>query len=302
MDTYTQEIYSTIYKNAVLFLKRGIKEIIQNDRKIFDPEIAIMSCLYIQTSIELSLKAYLIKEVDITAILKSNKSLSNENLLEKFKQNHLKTKTYEELKTILNDKRDLVFFSDVHFEHLTRFQLYRNKLIHLNLFLSDDEIINLKKELIFAVTHLLMPLLTDISFEFESPSEFYEEYLDKEDFDKLISFRPYIDEMHNMAIKYSGLAYECINCFNRTFSPNNEKCYCCNLDLFNAAGYINCDACEGKKAVVYDTLNIHDNDHSINGLCMKCGNKMMVYECPDCEVKFTYYGEPDFLEKKPCKC
>ncbi|MDV3704707.1 hypothetical protein CMU41_12425 [Elizabethkingia anophelis] len=303
MDIYLQEIYSTIYKNAVLFLKRGIKEIIQNDKEIFDLEIAIISCLYIQTSIELSLKAYLIKEVGINAILKSNTTFSTDILLVKFKQNHLKTKTYEELKNILKDNSDFIFFTNLHFDHLTKFQLYRNKLIHLNLFLSEDEIINLKKELIFAVTHLLMPLLTDISFEFESPSEFYQEHLDGKDFNKLISFQPYVDEMHRMAVEYSGLAYECINCCKKTFSPNNEICYCCNLNLLYSAGYIDCEACEAKRAIVYDTLNIHEegNEHSINGVCMNCGDKMNVYECPDCEIRFTFYGQPDFVEKI-CKC
>lgn len=301
MDTFTQEIYSTIYKNSVLFLKRGIKEIIKTRRNKFDSEQAIISCLLIQTSIELSLKAYLLKEMNIHTILKNHRNSSNEVLLEKFNQNRLKTKNYDELKKFLKNNNDLGFFEDIHFQHLDKFQMYRNKLIHLNLFFSDEDLANLKNELIFAVTHILIPFLTDISFEFETPSEFYEKTLDKDDFNNLISFQPYVDQMRQIAIEYSGLAYECVNCYKRTFSPNNTICYCCNIDLFDAAGYIDCDACSSKKAVIYDTLNIHVNDHTINGVCMNCGEKNMVYDCPKCETKFTYYGKPDFVEKK-CKC
>ncbi|MDN3694318.1 hypothetical protein QWZ06_19545 [Chryseobacterium tructae] len=302
MDIHIKEIYNTIYTNAILFLKRGIKEITKNGRAISDPEQAIISCFYIQTSIELSLKTYLIKEIDIYSILESNRNLSPNLLLEKFKQNHLKTKRYDQLKKSLKKNKNLTFFNDIHFKHLDKLQMYRNRLVHLNL-LSKDDINNIQKELIFAVTHLLMPLLTDISFKFETPTQFYKEHLDKNDYKSLISFHPYIDEMHNIAVKYSGLAYECLRCYNKTFSPNTEICYCCNLQLFDAAGYIDCDLCSSKKSIIYDTLNIHveGSENSINGFCMSCGDKMMVYDCPECEGKFSFYGKPD-LEEKICNC
>ncbi len=303
MDIHIQEIYNTIYTNAILFLKRGIKEIIKNGRSISDTEQAIISCFYIQTSIELSLKTYMVKEIDIYSISENNRNLSPKLLLEKFKKNQLKTKTYDQLKKSLKKNKNLTFFKDNHFKHLDKLQMYRNRLVHLNLFLSEADMTNLQKELIFAVTQLLIPLLTDISFEFETPTEFYEEHLDERDYRNLILFRPYINEMHNIAIEYSGLAYECLRCNQRTFSPNTEICYCCNLQLFESAGYIDCDVCNSKKAIIYDTLNIHveNNDHSINGLCMNCGDKMMVYDCAECEGKFSFYGKPDFAEKI-CNC
>jgi len=294
MDTQTERIYSTVYKNSIIFLKRGIKEIVKNNNERLENEQAIISCLFIQMSIELGLKAFLIKERGIKTILQDRyQEKTIENIFESFNSNTLHTKNYNELKNFIKNSEGLTWFNDEHFAHLDQFQLFRNKLVHLNLYLSEDELFDLKYELIYAIVHIIIPLLSELSFECASPTEFYSEHLDENEYKKLISFPPYIEEMEKIAKKFSGLAYECPECFNWTFSPNSEICYCCNLKFIDAGEYLNCKVCNGLKSVIFDKLNIEINGNTINGLCLKCGDKPMVFKCPECETQITYYGKSE---------
>lgn len=290
MNENTKLIYNTVYKNAVLFLKKGIKEIIKHDNAGLKNNQAIFSCLYIQMSIELGLKSFLIKDSGIrTILLNKYENRTEDEIFASFNANTLQTKRFEDLKNFI--KKNYSFFDEAQYNQINKLQLYRNKLVHLNLFLDDNELVILKNELIYTIVHILIPFLTEISFEFETPSEFYQECLNKKQYKKLISFAPYVDEMEKLAKNNDGLAYECPNCFKHTFSPISEICYCCNLKFIDAAGYVDCKQCEAKKSVIYDVLNIEDNNNSINSKCLNCGDKSYVFRCPECEFALTYYFE-----------
>ena len=69
MDDKTLEIYKAIFNNSILFLKRGIDEIINSAQELTKEQF-VVSCIFIQTSLELGLKAFLVKEKGIKAILK----------------------------------------------------------------------------------------------------------------------------------------------------------------------------------------------------------------------------------------
>lgn len=289
MDDKTTKIYETIFDNSILFLKRGINEIVISNETL-DREQALVSCLFIQMSLELGLKAFLIKESGIKTILMDNyQNRTIDNIFKSFENNTLQTKRYEDLKTHIKVNQ-LTSFEDTHFHHLSRFQLFRNKLVHLNLNLQPPDLDDLKYESIYAIVHLIVPLLSELNFEFETPSEFYAEHLDDNKYKQLITFPYYVEEMEKIAKEYSGYAYECPECYTKTFSPANGICYCCNLNFIDAAESVNCKLCNAENAVIFDPFNIESNDNMINGLCLNCGDKPNVFKCQNCDFKRTFYG------------
>jgi hypothetical protein len=292
MDDKTLEIYKAIFNNSILFLKRGIDEIINSAQELTKEQF-VVSCLFIHTSLELGLKAFLVKEKGIKTILKNgHQNQTVDSIFNSFENNDLRTKTYNDLKKLILEN-EITLFGEIHFEHLTRFQKFRNNLVHLNLSFSSTDLQNLKYESIFAIVHLIIPLLSEIDFENETPSEFYAEYLDDHQYKKLISFPHYIEEMEKVAKKFTGYAYECPECYTKTFSPGNGICYCCNLNFIDAAEYVNCKICNAENAVIFDSLNIELNGDMINGLCLNCGDKPNVFKCPHCECKQTFYGKDE---------
>lgn len=306
MTEQERKIYDTIFKNAVLFLNRGIGEILtHNDRKDspLDGEIGIVSTLFIQMSIELALKAFLIKEQGVRSILLGRyQNKTEEYIFEKFENNTLHTKKYNDLKQILIDNEGLIWFSETDFDHLIQFQQFRNKLVHLNLFLGEADLYDLKYESIYVIVHIIVPLLSEISFEFETPSEFYETHLNKEEYKKLVSFHPYVEEMEKLAKDFTGLNYYCPECYQKTYSPENSLCYCCNLNFDNAAEYTSCIVCKEKKSVIFDPHNIAINNHVINGLCLSCESKIMVHKCPECEMAYSFFSKDELKKCTPEKC
>jgi hypothetical protein len=247
-------------------------------------------------SLELGLKAFLIKTSGIKTILNDKyQSRTIDNIFDSFENNTLQTKRYEDLKNHIKENQ-LTWFSDTHFDHLTQFQLFRNKLVHLNLNLQTADLYDLKYESIYAIVHLIVPLLSELSFEFETPSEFFAEHLDDKQYKQLIDFPHYVEEMEKVAKEFTGYAYECPECYKHTYSSESGICYCCNLNFIEAAEYLNCKTCDAIKAVIFDPLNIELNDNIINGLCLNCGDRPNVFKCPDCESKQTFYGKDELID------
>ena len=148
MDVQTNDIYKCIYGNSVLFLKRGIKEVVShNDSEdsSLTKETGVVANVFIQMSIELALKCYLIKNVDLQTILHPKyEARPLDSIYDSFKNNTLQTKSYQELKDYIKNNERLTWFNNIDFAHLDQFQLYRNKLVHLNLFLGAADLYDLK--------------------------------------------------------------------------------------------------------------------------------------------------------------
>jgi hypothetical protein len=106
------ELVSKVRKNSWLFLRRAIKELVSHDDSLDDgltEETATISTTFIQIAFELSLVAHFLKKDGIHGIVKgSDSSLTEEELLEKFEDNDLNTKSFNSLKKDAID--DHVFF------------------------------------------------------------------------------------------------------------------------------------------------------------------------------------------------
>ena len=306
MTEYEKKIYDTIYNNSVLFLKRGIAEVLSHQDisdAPLDKETGIISSLFTQMSIELALKAFLIRENGIKSILLNKyNSWTETEIFTAFEENTLHTKIYNDLKQVLIVNKNLAWFSENDYSHLEQFQQFRNKLVHLNLFLGEADLYDLKYEIVYVIVHIIVPLLAEISFEFETPTAFYNKYLNKTEYKKLISFRPYVSEMEKLVIDFTGVGYYCPECYKKSYSPVNHLCYCCNLSYEYAVEYTNCPACGAKNSVIFDPHNIEINNHIINGLCLNCETKMQVHKCPKCENKYAFFMKKELTKCTPTKC
>lgn len=306
MTVYQRKIYDAIFGNAILFLKRGINEVLlhndYNDTAL-NRETGIIATLFIQMSIELAIKAYLVKEEGVKSILMDKyNSNTDEEIYNLFTNNSLHTRQYNNLKDILSSNQRIISLTDNDCEHLDQFQKYRNNLVHLNLFLYEADLYDLKYEITYVIVHILVPLLAEISFDYETPTAFYNEHLNKENYKKLISFPPYVCEMEKLARNHTELQYYCPECFNKTYSPTNHICYCCNLNFEYAVEYSNCPICEAKNAVIFDPLNMELNNHIMNGLCLNCDAKMQVHKCPKCGNSYPFFSIKELIKCTPTKC
>lgn len=310
-------LYNTVYDNAIFFLKKGILEITSHNDYKDSPlakECALISCLFIQTSIELSVKAFFIQSQGIKSILKGKykgkrfQDMTELEIFNLFQDNIAQTKGYNDLIKILENNPTLIGFTEDHFGQIRQFQSFRNNLVHFNLSLAEANLYDLKYELIFAIVHLIVPLLTEISYDYETPNDFYIQALgagkphENDIYKKLINFGPYTNAMEEIAKKFTGYAYLCLECGKRTYSPENHKCYSCNLDFEYAAGYVDCPYCKAKKAIVYDINNIALNNNQLNGSCLNCERKPIIFKCIECNEAYAFFNYKELKECKPEKC
>jgi len=250
--------------------------------------------MFVQMATELAMKVFLIKNESLRVVLKDNyTNKSDEELVNLFHGDGLNTKAFWELKNIIITNYSPGLFDKDDIAHLDKFQTYRNKLVHFNLNLDESQLKELKFELTYVIVHVIIKFLAQINFKYESPSDFYKENLKQSTFRNLISYDPYVKEMSKMAKTYTGYAYECPECWKRAYSPFNNRCYCCGNDFTDMAEYVDCISCHAKNGVIFDPLNIGYNDNMINGLCLNCGEKMMVFKCPECETKTGFWVEED---------
>jgi ligand-binding sensor protein len=280
------EIVSKVRKNSWLFLRRAIKELVSHDDSLDDgltEETATISTTFIQIAFELSLVAHFLKKDGIHGIVKgSDSSLTEEELLEKFEDNDLNTKSFNSLKKDAID--DHVFLCTDDESLIDEFQKVRNKLVHLNYKFHTGDLYDLKYDLTYFIVKVIIPIL---SGEYERPSEAISINLDSKDFVKLINFPPYAYQMYKAAKEQSDFVYKCVHCGNESLAVDsgNEHCYSCCSD-FTGAGFIDCPYCKSRGAMIYDALNIDaQRDFSIRALCLKCEEDDVVYYCKKCDAE-----------------
>jgi len=277
------EIYNAVKSNSLLFLNRGMKELVShndlNDVPL-NTEITTVSVLFLQTSFELALNAYSINKYGLSSILnKKQVSLSDDEIRNLYSLNELPTKNISTLLKELNESDGL--FSDVEdIYHIEHFKNIRNKFAHLNCNLFENDLYDIKYELIYFVSRILVSLIADTDSQWTT-SLVLSDYLDKDIYKKLISYPPYLMEMESVAKRNSENVYHCFYCNNETFATETEFCYICNYD-YSSYKFIDCDLCSAKNSVIYDHLNIAINGNEARGLCLNCKEDDIYYICPVC--------------------
>lgn len=272
-----------IRENSWLFLRKAIKELISHDDSnddILHKDKAIMAISLIQMSFELSLVAYFVETDGIKGIVKgSDASLSEQELLVKYENNELVTKSFNSLKQIAKERGSLFNEDDEYF--IEMFQKIRNKVVHLNYEFDDGDLYDFKYDLIYFIVKVIIPTLAN---EYLNPSEAISTNIESADFLELIHFPPYAYEMHKIAKENSLHVYPCIHCGNESLAVDigEEYCYSCCEDL-SQAGFIDCPYCKSERSMIYDALNIDCQiDRTLKGLCLKCEEDDLVYVCKEC--------------------
>lgn len=276
-----------VRNNSWLFLRRAINELVTHDD--YDDnellqETAVIATTFIQMAFELSLVAYFINDDGIHGIVKGNDtSLSEEELLSRFKNNALVTKSFNTLKQQAVSRN--IFMHDEDEYLVDEFQKIRNKLVHLNYEFSTDDLYDLKYELTYFLVNIVVLILCD---EYDRPSEAISMNLDSDNFIKLINFPPYAEQMNEVAKEHSEYVYKCVHCGNKSLSAadyDNEHCYSCCAD-FTDVGFIKCPYCKAQKSMIYDALNIeYQSDKAIRGLCLSCDEEDTIYYCKKCAAE-----------------
>ncbi len=285
--TIESEIYSAVISNSLLFLNRGMKELVShkdfNDSPL-NIEITTIAVLLLQTSFELALNSYSINKHGLRSILnKKQVSLSDDEIREIYVSNELPTKNISTLLSDLKTSNNL-FNAEDDIHHLEYFKNIRNKFAHLNCNLHEDERYDIKYELIYFVSRMLVPLIADSDHQWTT-SIVLNEYLDKDVYKNLISYQPYIEEMRRLASLDSENVYHCFYCNKETFATETEFCYTCNYD-YSTYEFIDCDRCDAKGSVIYDHLNVEINDNEARGLCLNCNEDDIYYVCPECNYSY----------------
>jgi ligand-binding sensor protein len=281
----SNNLVSKVRGNSWLFLRRAIKELVAHDDMNDDDlpkETAVIATTFIQMSFELSLVAYFLNDGGIYGIVRNSDTvLTEEELLSKFENNTLVTKSFNALKQQAVSRH--VFMSEDDEYLVDEFQKIRNKLVHLNYEFGSGELYDLKYDLTYFLVQVIIPILCE---EYDRPSEAISINLNSDDFIKLINFPPYAKQMEKVARENSSCVYKCIHCGIESLVTDdfdNEHCYSCCADL-SGAGFINCPYCKAKKSLVYDALNIDcQSDRTIKGVCLSCDEDDMVYLCKKCD-------------------
>lgn len=295
-----EKIEDLLRENAILFLKRGINELkvqIDGDNYL-TVEGAKFVYLFLQTSLELASKSYLIRKNKLQKIIKKGRedttNISDIEIRKSLEDNTLNFIKFENIKQQIRIEMD-----NERFIIIEEFQKMRNKVIHSNISFSKIELIDLTYDSIYFIVQILLPMLnkkTD-KFYMSTPSEKFHEILDEKVFNNLISLPEYILRMNAEANKNSGKVYLCPYCLSDCYGIDEQKCYCCGFDGRGILGSTDCFLCHTKDSVAFDLLNLQENNNVIwNALCLKCELKVSVYVCPKCGETYSF----DILSDDRC--
>ena len=284
MTDFERLLYQKVEHNSLLFLEDGVKSLITDGQKGITDTI-VLSCTSIQISLELAMRAYLLRNKGLDYILEKDqrKNYTDEEKEKLYQDNKLKVTEFEAMKNQLKGK-DISVFKKEDFRIIDDFQLYRNRLVHFCCSLNENEMLELREKLMYYVVRVVLCLLYD-NYEDKRPAEYFEELLGYDFYRQLWNDRGYIRAIEQLAKERTRDVGLCPICSRYAYSIDEEFCYFCNVTpLDDEWGRADCIACGRKNSVIYDRLNIHlgGNHHSMLGLCQLCKTHIHIFECPIC--------------------
>ena len=290
MKQISKKLQQKLFSNSIIFLKDGIERLVNNDNgeeDFIEPDLLILTCTSFQISIELAIKALIVEKSGIRSLIHNKQKGLPDNEIEKlFFENRIKTKEFDTLKTFVKSKNFIEELTKEEFRTIDEFQNYRNKIVHFTYFFPEGEFYDKKEDLLYYMIHILFKILLSTNSQDMKPSEFIEYTIGSDLHKKLIKYTPYINSMKRLAKQNSDKVFECIVCNNRTYSQEEEYCYCCNF-IGEHFTPIDCDYCKEKGSVIYDNLNIEINNNEMRGLCLNCGNDGIIFQCPKCGFAYN---------------
>jgi len=99
--SFEENVAKSIRSNGIIFLRRAANEIISHDdrrNKALDHETGTIVTVLTQMALELAIAAFIVKHEGIRSILTKSENLSDVEIHDKWFENGLRTKTFEECK------------------------------------------------------------------------------------------------------------------------------------------------------------------------------------------------------------
>jgi len=294
MTDFERKLYNKVEHNSLLFLEEGVKKLMEGNCQVDITDAMVLACTNIQISLELAMRAYILKNKGLEYIIdKKQKEKNTDEEIEKlYAENRLKVIEFETMKNQLKEK-DASVFKKEDFQIIDEFQIYRNKLVHFCCQLEKDETRKMRERLMYYVVRVVLCLLYD-NYDDKRPAEYFEEILGWDFFRILNNDQGYIRAIEQLAKERADEIGRCPICFKKAYSVDEELCYFCNIQPQNGEwGRTDCLECGKKNMVIYDRLNIHvkGNQHSISGMCQNCDSRPEIFECPKCGQTYWMYSD-----------
>lgn len=289
MTINEEKIYTDLQNNSFIFFKDFIERITNKDNQNEDyisNELVALSISSLQISIELALKALVLKKCGLRSLMSTqNSSKTLDELYAEFLNNSIKVLNFEKIKIFAKANNLIDSIDEDDYEIITEFQKYRNGIVHLSFNFHENDYFDLKYDIIYFAINILIKILCSCD-ESIKPSEFLEYNLGSEYHKRLINYSPYISAMEKLAIANSFKVYNCMECNNETYSKDDDYCYSCNLTDI-AEHCRDCEFCDEKRSMIYDGLNLELNNNETKAYCLNCQNDTYIFLCPECEVTYN---------------
>lgn len=272
------KISTSLFQNSIIFLNDAIKHF---NNAMQGHSGRILTVVEVQMAIELAIKYRIAEDYGSKMIFDNVPPDIDDNELERlFAENRLSTRDFENLKNFLKSKEEYSRKLSKEFKYMEKFQLYRNKLVHLSYNFSQKELNQLEDDIIHVIVYILHILLSGKVSE-EEYRQFLYSYIEHEEYEKLLSNRKFYTTLSDMLNKEYSKLYFCPIC-DRTLVIPHKRCVGCLTSFTdtNAFGFVSCGYC-GEDMVIYDACNI-DINTTLLGLCLNCKNDTMVYKCEKC--------------------
>ncbi|WP_369282216.1 hypothetical protein [Oscillibacter sp. GMB15532] len=273
------EIYSSIFLNATVFLNSSIKSV---NSGLNYYKNKVLSIVNLQMALELAIKAKIVSDYGVVNILQNvNSDITDNELEEMYYSNKLIVREFDNLKNFLKSKNRFNF-DKPEYLYIERFQKWRNKLVHFNYSFSDEENSQIEKDIIHVLVYILGVLMSDDVND--DDRTYMQDHIDMDEYGKLMKNAIYFDTLSDMIDSEYGDPYYCPICDRKLLTPN-KKCLGCLLSFKDSPcyGFVKCTYCH-EDMVIYDKANIKYNKNMIRGLCLYCKNYTTVYECPKCGI------------------
>lgn len=283
--SFEKEVARSIRANSILFLRRAANEIVRHDDgkdAAFDHETGTVVTVMTQMALELGMLAFLVEhgKNGIRSVIEDGAGLTDERIREKWLNNSLRTKKFETNKQLLVQEWGGIWRS---FDGIVDlFQKSRNKIVHLHFHFTEEDLYDLK----FQSTFVLMQAVAYFIFGSRyDHADNIARLLSEDTLKKLVAFRPYQEYVEALADDYASPALCCPICRQRAFSAGLElKCFSCGYQHIDMT-LLECSKCR-EGSVIYDSLNLNDDNQWLPSACLNCGHKSEVSSCKWCTEAF----------------
>lgn len=269
-----QDAADLVLANAIDFLNSGLDILFAPTATARQAKTSVVA---IQTAVELLAKYRLIRERGIGAIVRGTPPSGN--LLAPALSGSLRTIGYGECLKII---RETEAFTPLEEELVGRVQQLRNSLVH---FSADVDVDDVRLKLVWLIIRALGMFAAGQERD-QGEMQTHARFLDPENFQKLITFRPYRHEAVDSALD-SIDTEEVLRCWEcgvdalSVRASDTYFCHCCGLTAdLEAASFTHCVLCGERKGVCYDPLN--ETDGIYRGRCLHCRTFVGVVVCSSC--------------------